>query len=272
MQIVRIFFYLNNELCYVQLTMGSEFFQLKFFNNSFGHLAFFLLAFLGLSLIAKKIVSLLKERSLRALVSVNPALHKGSEAALQSIPLSFFSYVAFVLALQLLSLPLVVLRSAIALAFLWGVVITIRCVTRFFDEAVRVMVGVEGLGILRGSIIVFLWIIGVLLVLSNAGVNINSLIAGLGVGGVALALAVQHILGDLISSFALALDKLFKIGDTIVIGKTVGMVERIGVKTTTLRGVHGEEVRVPNKDIAASSIRNFRSTSVSAVALLIAKE
>src|SRR6185437_319623 len=87
-----------------------------------------------------------------------------------------------------------------------------------------------------------LWVFGIFIVLSNAGVNITSLIAGLGIGGVAVALGLQSILSDLFSSFAIHFDKPFEVGDLILVGDQMGFVEKIGIKTTRIRALQGEEI------------------------------
>nr|MBN1229173.1 mechanosensitive ion channel family protein [Anaerolineae bacterium] len=103
-----------------------------------------------------------------------------------------------------------------------------------------------------------LWVLVGLLVLDNIGVEISSLITGLGITGVAVALAVQNILGDLFSSLTIVLDKPFVIGDTIVVGEFTGTVEHIGLKTTRLRSLNGEELVFANTDLLQSRIRNFK--------------
>ena len=97
-----------------------------------------------------------------------------------------------------------------------------------------------------------------LLTLNNFGVNITALIAGLGVGGIAVALAVQNILGDLFASLTIVLDKPFVVGDQIFAGEYLGVVERIGIKTTRIRNQSGEQLIFPNGDLLKSRIRNFK--------------
>lgn len=104
---------------------------------------------------------------------------------------------------------------------------------------------------------VLLWVIVLLLVLDNLGVNITALVAGLGVGGVAVALAVQTILSDLLSSLSIALDKPFVIGDFLMVGDMLGSVEYVGLKTTRLRSLSGEQLVFSNTDLLGSRIRNF---------------
>lgn len=103
------------------------------------------------------------------------------------------------------------------------------------------------------------WSLVLLLGLQNIGVDVTALVAGLGIGGIALALGVQRILGDLIGSLSIVLDKPFEVGDSIAIADLSGTVERIGLRTTRLRAASGEELIFSNYDLLASRIRNHRS-------------
>lgn len=103
-----------------------------------------------------------------------------------------------------------------------------------------------------------LWVVLVLLALDNLGVNISALVAGLGIGGVAIALAIQNILGDLFASLSIVLDKPFVVGDFIVVGDMMGTVERVGLKTTRVRSLSGEQLAFANADLLGSRIRNFK--------------
>lgn len=102
------------------------------------------------------------------------------------------------------------------------------------------------------------WSVAVLVALANLGFNITAIVAGLGVGGVAVALALQNILADLFASLSIIIDKPFVVGDAIKIDAHVGTVEQIGMKTTRIRAVNGEELIVGNGDLLKSRIQNFR--------------
>lgn len=101
------------------------------------------------------------------------------------------------------------------------------------------------------------WSLVVLLILENLGVDITALVAGLGIGGVAVALAVQNILGDLFASLSIVLDKPFVVGDFVAVDDLLGSVERVGLKTTRLRSLSGEQLVFSNTDLLNSRIRNF---------------
>ena len=105
---------------------------------------------------------------------------------------------------------------------------------------------------------IILWSIALLLILDNMGVNITSLVAGLGIGGIAVALAMQNILGDLLASLSIVLDKPFVIGDTIVVDSLTGTIEHIGMKTTRLRSINGEELIFSNNDLLKCRIHNYK--------------
>lgn len=98
----------------------------------------------------------------------------------------------------------------------------------------------------------------VLLALDNLGVDVTALIASLGIGGVAVALAVQNILADLFASLSIALDKPFVIGDFIIVGDYLGTVEQVGLKTTRVRSLSGEQLVFSNNDLLSSRIRNYK--------------
>lgn len=102
-----------------------------------------------------------------------------------------------------------------------------------------------------------LWVVGFLMILSNLGVNVTSLVAGLGVGGIAIAFALQGILGDLFASFAIFLDQPFKVGDHVEIGTESGVVQKVGMKTSRIKTFNGDELVVANTDLAATRIHNF---------------
>jgi small-conductance mechanosensitive channel len=106
-----------------------------------------------------------------------------------------------------------------------------------------------------------LWVVILLLILDNAGMDITPLIAGLGIGGLAMALAVQNTLADLFASISIVLDRPFDLGDTIVVGDMTGTVERIGIRTSRLRASTGEELIFGNNDLLKARIRNLTRTS-----------
>ncbi|MFC1728519.1 mechanosensitive ion channel family protein [Nanoarchaeota archaeon] len=108
--------------------------------------------------------------------------------------------------------------------------------------------------IVKGTV----WVIAIIFLLSNLGFNVSSLIAGLGIGGIAIALALQNILGDLFSSISIYLDKPFEVGDFIIIGTDKGTIKKIGVKSTRVQTLDGQELVVPNRELTNTRINNYK--------------
>ena len=104
---------------------------------------------------------------------------------------------------------------------------------------------------------IVIWSVLVLVALDTMGINITTVVAGLGIGGVAIALAIQNILGDLFASLSIILDKPFVIGDFIILNEYLGVVEYIGLKTTRVRSLSGEQIVFSNSDLLSSRVRNY---------------
>lgn len=113
------------------------------------------------------------------------------------------------------------------------------------------------IGIIRFVARVLIWAMVLLVTLDNLGVDITALVAGLGIGGIAVALALQNVLGDLFASLSIALDQPFVIGDFLAVGEHLGTVEAIGIKSTRLRSLTGEQIVMSNADLLASRLRNY---------------
>lgn len=121
--------------------------------------------------------------------------------------------------------------------------------------------GEEKIKQLRGVMIFFnilLWLIGIILLAENLGYNVATIIAGLGVGGIAVALAAQTILGDLFNYFVIFFDRPFEIGDFIIVDDKMGTIERIGIKTTRIISLGGEQIVFSNSDLTGSRIHNYK--------------
>lgn len=113
------------------------------------------------------------------------------------------------------------------------------------------------------------WTVAFLMMLDNFGFNITTLVASLGIGGIAVALATQNILGDLFASLSIMLDKPFEIGDFIIVGDALGAVEYIGLKTTRLRGLGGEQIVFSNGELLRSRIHNHKRMASRRVAFIL---
>ncbi len=108
---------------------------------------------------------------------------------------------------------------------------------------------------------VLLWVSGALIVLQNFGFNVTTLIGGLGIGGIAIAFALQNVLADLFASIAIFFDKPFKSGDFIIVGTDMGVVKKIGVKSTRIESLDGQELIVSNKELTEVRVNNFKQMS-----------
>jgi len=179
----------------------------------------------------------------------------------------FYLLVALYLGIKVLTFPEIV-SKVIGVIFLVVVVYEIiQAITRvidfFADKYKDRMNGTEAMSqsMLRAMKVIakiILWAIGLILILGNLGVDVTSLIAGLGIGGIAIALALQNILEDVFSSFSIYVDKPFRVGDYIQAGSDGGTVEKIGMKTTRLRTLNGEELVISNKELTNARVQNFR--------------
>ncbi len=105
---------------------------------------------------------------------------------------------------------------------------------------------------------IFMWMFGLLAFLAFMGINITPMLAGLGIGGIAIGFALQGVLGDLFASFSIYFDKPFQKGDFIIIGDDMGTVEHIGVKSTRIRTLQGQELVVSNRELTETRINNYK--------------
>lgn len=125
------------------------------------------------------------------------------------------------------------------------------------------------ISVLRFLGLVVVWSSVLLLALDNVGVNVSALVAGFGIGGIAVALAAQNILGDLFASLSIILDRPFEVGDFVVVGDFLGVVEKIGLKTTRVTSLGGEQIVFSNTDLLGSRIRNYKKMQRRRVAFSI---
>jgi small-conductance mechanosensitive channel len=152
---------------------------------------------------------------------------------------------------------LMVLAAALQ-AGIWASVVLVSLLERYRREKMEQDRGAASMISAMSFLIrVLLWAVVLLLALDNLGVDITAMVAGLGVGGIAVALAVQNILGDLFASLAIIMDKPFVLGDFLVVGDLRGSVEHIGLKTTRVRSLGGEQIIFSNADLLSSRLHNF---------------
>jgi small-conductance mechanosensitive channel len=143
-------------------------------------------------------------------------------------------------------------------AGIWGVSLITALLESYRQRAQKknpaAITSINVIGLISKFIV---WSSILLLALNNLGINVTSLVAGLGIGGVAVALAIQSVLSDLFASLSIVLDKPFVNGDFLVVGEFMGSVEYIGLKTTRIRSLSGEQLVFSNSDLLSSRIRNY---------------
>lgn len=182
-----------------------------------------------------------------------------------SIRPPFYSFLALYVAVRTLMLSDIVARVFAVVLIAWiayQVVLALQILIDYIIKKKFVSesdAGAQGAvsfmsGLFKGA----LWGIALIMVLGNLGVDVTSLIAGLGIGGIAIAFALQNILSDLFSSFVIHFDKPFVIGDFIIVGEHMGTVEKIGIKTTRIRALQGEEIVISNQELTSTRVQNFK--------------
>lgn len=124
-----------------------------------------------------------------------------------------------------------------------------------FDDYEQRQKQLKGIKVLVNLLV---WVIALVFLLDNLGVEISAVVAGLGIGGIAVALAAQVILGDLFSYFVIFFDRPFAIGDFIIVDDKLGVVEYVGIKTTRIRALTGEQLVFSNTDLTNSRVHNFK--------------
>lgn len=156
-----------------------------------------------------------------------------------------------------------ILASAITIALFWQAGIWLMAAVSIWLERKRQRslaadrAAIGSLGIIGFVLNVIIWAMVLLLTLDNLGIDITALIAGLGIGGIAVALAVQNVLGDLFASLSITLDRPFVVGDFLIVDEYMGSVEYIGIKSTRLRSLSGEQIIISNSDLLGSRVRNY---------------
>ncbi|MDR0486182.1 MAG: mechanosensitive ion channel family protein [Elusimicrobiota bacterium] len=173
-----------------------------------------------------------------------------------------FQYIPFYITGKFLVLPPFLVKT-ISVA---GIIIVAVCFTRFLSEIVNLIsakyfMGQENALLKSGADFfadIILWTAAALFILNNIGININALLAGIGIGGMALAFAAQSLLGDLFNYFTILIDKPFIIGDDIFVNGNWGTVQKIGLKGTRLLSADGEQLIISNTDMTKNVLKNYR--------------
>ncbi|HRY30646.1 MAG TPA: mechanosensitive ion channel family protein [Elusimicrobiota bacterium] len=246
--------------------LSSGFLKYEIFHNTVLSYATGLLLFLAGVALVRVVRAIVSNRFKAWAEKTATTLDDFLLQAFEKSAVPLFYYGAFYFALSGLVLP-PSLRKGLAL--LTTVVLTV-CAVQFVVELVASLLNEYWLKKERGSsreqvvkgLLPFLktliWGLGAVFLLDNLGYKVSTVLAGLGIGGVAVALAAQAILGDLFSYFAILFDRPFVIGDFIVVDDAMGTIEHIGIKTTRVRSLSGEQLVFSNSSLTASCIRNYK--------------
>lgn len=226
---------------------------------------------IGIVTVVVLLVALLKPILIRRLSALarrtDTKLDDAAVKAVQATRIGLLFFVALHVGAKYLTLPgklpLWLGHAATIAMFLqlglWGGALINFWIQHSRNRALEVdAAAATSLGALSFILRLLLWVVVTLLTLDNLGINVTALVAGLGVSGIAVALAVQNILGDLFASLSIIIDKPFVVGDFIVVDSYQGSVEHVGLKTTRLRSLTGEQIIVGNGDLLKSRVRNYK--------------
>ena len=249
----------------MEIIFVQQFWQYQLFSNSVGDYLIALIIFIVLFFLFKLFQVFILKRLEKLAAQTKTDLDDTLVIIIRSLKPPLYSFVAFYLAIGFLVITSLVQKIVSIILIIWITYQVVISIQILIDYAVKKWLekekdkGTKSAIELIGKIVKgVLWAIGILLVLANLGINITSLIAGLGIGGIAIALALQNILGDLFSSFAIYFDKPFTVGDYITVGEHKGIVEKIGIKTTRIKSPQGEEIVISNQELTSTRIKNFK--------------
>lgn len=213
--------------------------------------AFFLTKYILLRKISKKVK---EQRFLKVIIAI-----------IEKIRSPFYSFVSFYIALSYLESPEILSKISFYILIFWTsyriVIAGYQVIDFILDGLIEKKANQGSKSMMRamGNIAKgVLWVFAGMTILSLLGVNVTGLVAGMGIGGIAVAFALQGILSDLFSSFSLYFDKPFVEGDFIVVGDTWGTVEKIGIKSTRIRAIQGEEIIFSNKELTTAKVHNMK--------------
>ncbi|MEM8809252.1 MAG: mechanosensitive ion channel family protein, partial [Cyanobacteria bacterium P01_G01_bin.38] len=240
--------------------------QIDFLGNTVADYAIALAAIIGgilaVSLVRKLVISRIRRWAKRTETELDDRFVR-----LLDRPILFLLFLgAFYIGVHNLNLHPILEQSVDVICTVLTVIILIQIVSSLVEYLIHVYwfthrdnPGLEQtIGALMPAIKVVIWVIGLVFLLDNLGFDISAVVAGLGIGGVAVALASQGVLQDLFSYFAILFDRPFEIGDFIIVGDFIGTVEHVGIKTTHMRSISGEQLVLANTDLTSTRIRNFR--------------
>ena len=244
----------------------KELLQQVYWNNSVQNYLIALGVFLGgiifIRLIRKGVVRYLRSWAEKSEGKLDDFL----VSVLEQNLLPIFNLGVLYLSMRYLTLPEKgdrILNILYGLAITWFVVrIILRLVKHAVDEYAEKQEDPETkkkqMRSLLAIVKMMIWLVAIIMLLSNLGFNVTGIVAGLGIGGIAIALAAQAILGDLFSYFVIFFDKPFEVGDLILVDDKRGTVEKVGLKTTRVRALTGEQLIFSNTNLTNARVHNFK--------------
>jgi len=244
----------------------SEILEKTFLQNSVRDYIIFAVSFLGaliaIQILKSIVLNRLKTWSEKTTTSVDDFLIKIVEKNL--LPLLYFG--AFYMTAKSLSMTVTIKKAIDVAGIILLTFLTVRLIVTLINYSIDTYSRKKSLDParqhnFRGIITivkVIVWGAGITFLLDNLGFKISAVVAGLGIGGIAVALAAQTILGDLFSYFVIFFDRPFEVGDFIIVGDFMGSIEYIGIKTTRVRSLGGEQLVFSNTDLTNSRIRNYK--------------
>jgi len=180
-----------------------------------------------------------------------------------SVHWPFYLLLSLFFSIRLLNIPNILGQIVYYLLLVAGVYYIVTGLQNIVDYSFRKLAKKRGgdpsmIELFRKASRVLLWGLAIIIFLQNLGYDITALVAGLGIGGLAIAFALQNILADIFASFSIYFDKPFEIGDFIIIGTDMGTVERVGIKSTRIKTLQGEELVVSNKELTSTRVHNYK--------------
>jgi len=249
--------------------MINDFFQQTYFQNRVIDyiivIAIFILLLISIKIIKSILLKLLKTWAKKTTTTIDDKFVKAFEQKIKPF-LNLIYFGAFYISIKQLTIDshierffnifIIILLTFFGIQFLLS--ITIYGLETYWVKKEKDLAKKQALKGIITVIRIIVWGIFLIILLDNLGIKISALVAGLGIGGIAIALAAQSVLGDLFSYFIIFFDRPFEIGDFIIIGDFLGTVEDIGIKTTRLRSLGGEELIFSNQDLTNSRVRNYK--------------
>ena len=227
-------------------------------------LGIFVALLVGLKIFKIYILSYLKKFARKSKTELDDALID----FVDGIDWKFFVFVSFFISVKALALPAAADKAVnyalLIILVYYGTKFLHKIIDYYAKKQIEKRLGENKdedtslIDVLGRIVKLVVWVIAILLVLSNLGFNITSLVAGLGIGGIAVAFALQNILQDLFSSFTIYFDKPFRKGDFIIIGQDMGTVKHIGIKSTRIQTLQGQELIVSNRELTNARINNYK--------------